>query len=88
MKFDDNIRTDFYVLFPMLYELRIPKYLGKIGYIVRNMNRPQLMPFLSVANLFTEQFLKEHDSDFSVKFYDIINLETFNRIMKIIKDNI
>jgi len=83
-----NIRTFLHNLFPMLYEIRIPKYLDKIRDSMQKLDKNIAMPFLGVVDLFTDQFLKEHNSEFAVKFDLIINLETLQRIVQMIKDNI
>lgn len=88
INYEINVRTLLHNLFPMLYEIRIPKYLNKISESMQKVENNIVMPFLGVVHLFTDQFLKEHNSEFSVKFDLIINLETFNRIVQMINDNI
>jgi len=88
INYEINIRTLLHNLFPMLFEIRIPKYLDKIRDSIQKADKNIVMPFLGVVHLFTDQFLKEHNSEFAVKFDLIINLETFQRIVQIIKDNI
>ena len=88
INYEINVRTLLHNLFPMLYEIRIPKYLDKISDSMQKTEKKIFMPFLGVVHLFADQFLKEHNSEFAVKFDLIINLETFNRIIQMIKDNI
>jgi hypothetical protein len=86
IKYEINVRTLLHNLFPMLYEIRVPIYLDRIKESLQNADNDIVMPFLSVTHLFTDQFLSEHDLEFATKFELIINLETLNRIVQMIKD--
>lgn len=85
INYEINVRTPIHMLFPILYKIRIPKYLDKIGICLQNADKGVLLPFQEVVQLFSKQFGEEHHSEFASKFYFIINLETFNRITQIVR---
>ena len=86
--YEINIRTLLHNLFPMIYEYRVPVYLDAIGKSLQNLEKNLMMPYFPVISLFTDQFLKEHKSDFAVKFDIIINVETVTRIVNLLKENL
>lgn len=86
--YEINVRTLLHNLFPMIYEYRIPLYLDAIGKSLQNVEKNLMLPYFPVNTLFTDQFLKEHSSDFAVKFDLFINIETVTRIIKFVKDNL
>lgn len=86
--YEINVRTLLHNLFPMIYDYRIPLYLEAIGKSFQNVENNLMLPYFPVNTLFTDQFLKEHSSDFAVKFDLFINIETVTRIIKSVKDNL
>ncbi|MCC6256343.1 MAG: hypothetical protein IT276_15625 [Ignavibacteriaceae bacterium] len=75
------------ILFPKLFEYRIPKYLKAMSIGMQNAEKDIVMPYLPIVHLFSDQFLKEHNSDFAVIFDFCINLETFKRVLNIVQQN-
>ena len=82
-----HVKTLRDILFPKLFEYRIPKYLKEISICTQNAEKEIVMPFLPIAHLFSDQFLKEHNSDFAVKFDLFLNMETFKRVLNIVQQN-
>jgi len=86
--YEINVRTLLHNLFPMIYEFRIPLYLDAIAKSLNNVEKNLMLPYFPVNALFTDQFLKEHSSDFAVKFDMFINAATVITIIKLVKDNL
>jgi len=82
------VRTFLHNLFPMLYKYRIPIYLDNIYQSMHYDEKGLMLPVSLEVHQFSDEFLKEPNSDFEVKFDFIINLETRTRIVKIINNNI